>query len=495
MHMRRSLFSGIGTIFATLALAACGGGAAPAASSAPPAASSPAAAASKPAAASPAASKPAATAGASAAASAKPAASGSASAKPVASGSAAAKPAAGGPIKVGYINSTTGSLANVGKDNDDAFQLYLDSIQSTVAGRKIEVTYADAAAQPDTGLTKAKQLVESNGVNVLMGITATPVCYAVAGYVKQAQVPLIVSGNCGAESLMYDPKNASPYIVRFTQNGTGITDPLADYGYKKGYRKAILITSDYGGGLETGDGFASAFVGRGGSIVQEIHPPLGTNDMGPYASQIGSNGDVLVTFMPGIDSLRFAEAYSTYAGNSNRPVLDHFGGMISGSNFAQAKDKVVGVTGDYAYSPALDTPGNQALLKAWNAKYSNRPVSTDTGVGWSAGQILEAAIKQVNGNVEDKQAFMNALYNLKIDTAKGPLSLDKEHDVVQNIYFWQAAKEGNGVGLKVVDTYKDISRTWDRTQAQIEKFQFGSYKGKWVGMTQQQLGDVLTLPK
>lgn len=469
----------VSTLIVALALSACGGSAAPASSSAPAVSSG---AASKPAAASAAAS-----------ASAKPAAS--ASAKPAASGSAAAKPAAGGPIKIGYINSTTGALANVGKDNDDAFQLYLDSIGDTVAGRKIDVIFADDAGAPDTGLTKAKQLVENDHVNILMGLTSTPICYAVAGYAKQAQVPTIVSGNCGAESLMYDEKTASPYLVRFTQNGTGIADPLADYGYKKGYRKAVLITSDYGGGLETADAFGSAWVGRGGSIVQEIHPPLGTNDMGPYVSQISNAGDVLVTFMPGIDSLRFADAYGTYFSGSSRPVLDHFGGLISGTNFAQAKAKVVGVTGDYAYSPALDTPANQALLKAWNAKYPNRPVSTDTGVGWSAGQILEAAVKQVNGNVEDKQAFMNALYNLKANTAKGPVSLDKQHDVVQDIYFWQAQKSGNDVALKVVDTYKDISRTWDRTQAQIEAFKFGSYKGKWVGMTKSQLGDVLTLPK
>jgi branched-chain amino acid transport system substrate-binding protein len=167
--------------------------------------------------------------------------------------------------------------------------------------------------------------------------------------------------------------------------------------------------------------------------------------------------------------------------------------LISGTNFAQAKDKVVGVVGNYAYSPALDTPGNQALLKAWNAKYPNRPVSTDTGVGWSAGQILEAAVKAVNGNVEDKQGFMNALYGLKVDTAKGPLSLDKEHDVIQNIYFWQAVKKGSDVGLEVVDTYKDVARTWDRSQEQIAKFPFGTYKGKWVGMTKDQLGNVLTL--
>jgi len=52
---------------------------------------------------------------------------------------------------------------------------------------------------------------------------------------------------------------------------------------------------------------------------------------------------------------------------------------------------------------------------------------------------------------------------------------------------YRAQKQGNDVALKVLDTYKGISRTWDRTQAQIEAFKFGTYKGKWVGMTKQQL--------
>jgi len=105
-----------------------------------------------------------------------------------------------------------------------------------------------------------------------MGVNSTASCYAIAPYVKQAQIPLIVSLNCGAESLLTDPKYASPYITRFTQNGTIINDPAADWAYANGKRKAIVLTSDYGGGIENGDLFASAFIKRGGSIVQELYP-------------------------------------------------------------------------------------------------------------------------------------------------------------------------------------------------------------------------------
>jgi predicted lipoprotein with Yx(FWY)xxD motif len=106
------------------ALAACGGGTAPASSA--PAASKPAAAsvaASKPAAASVAASKPA----ASAAASAKPAASGSAAAKPVPSIAAATKAAT---VKV-TANSTLGNILTDG----DGRTLYTFDVLDTPASK------------------------------------------------------------------------------------------------------------------------------------------------------------------------------------------------------------------------------------------------------------------------------------------------------------------------------------------------------------------------
>ena len=97
-----------------------------------------------------------------------------------AAGAPAASGAAQGPIKIGVLQPLTGPFAVQGKDNQDGFELYLDSINRTVAGRRIEVVVADAQGRPDVGLTKAKQLVENDRVHLLAGITNTAVCYAVA---------------------------------------------------------------------------------------------------------------------------------------------------------------------------------------------------------------------------------------------------------------------------------------------------------------------------
>ncbi|MDE3077044.1 MAG: ABC transporter substrate-binding protein, partial [Chloroflexota bacterium] len=223
-----------------LLLAACGGGAAPASSAAASVKASTGAAAS--------ASKPA----------------------------ASASSAASGPIKIGLIQPLTGIYANQGKDHSDGFQLYLDSVGDSVDGRKVQLIVEDDQGQPDVGLLKAKKLVENDKVQILAGGTVTPECYALAPYAKQVQVPFVNTGNCIGVDLTLNPKYASPYLYRVSVPVTASVDTLADWAYNNGYKKGAILVSDYVAGIQIGDGFSSAFIQRGGSIVQENYAPQGT---------------------------------------------------------------------------------------------------------------------------------------------------------------------------------------------------------------------------
>ena len=461
-------------VILTLSLAACGGSAAPASSTAPAssAAAKPASAAASPSA------KPA--------AGAKPAASGGASAKPAASAST-------GPIKIGVVEPLTGSLSPNGKDGRDGFSLFLDSINSTVAGRKLEVSEADSQGAADVSLSKSKQLVESTGVKALVGFVATPECYAVAGYVKQAKVPMMVTTDCAAQDLTTNPKFASPYISRFSNVSLTEGDISADYAYGAGFRKAALMTADYAPGLQVADLFASAFVAHGGTIVQEQHPPLGTTDFGPYLAQISSDADVLAIFEVGVDSLRFGQQFQDYAGQKKVQVLD-MTGVMAGADLMQLQGKSSGFISIANSNIASDDPATQKFVKAFRAKYPGRDIAEENISGYAGGQALAAAIEKANGNV-DSPAFLDALHAVKIDSPKGPISLDDHHDIVQNKYVVQVTKSGNDISLKPLKTYTGVTQFWDRTPDQLAKLKIGQMKGQWVGMTKDKLGDVLTPPK
>ncbi|HEY8694412.1 MAG TPA: ABC transporter substrate-binding protein [Chloroflexota bacterium] len=480
--MRKKWFGPVVTL--TLALAACGGSAAPAS---PSTAAAPSSTAAKPSA--------AASAAASAPASAKPAGSAAASAKPAASAGASA--ASGAPIKIGLLQPLTGIYANQGIDHSDGFKLYLESIGNTAAGRPIQLIVSDDQGQPDTGLTKAKQLVENDKVQILAGGTITPECYALYPYAKEAQVPFVNTGNCIGYDLTTSPKYASPYGIRISGPLLAGTDPLADWASKNGYKKGILMSSDYAAGHQIADAFASAFVSRGGSIVQEQYPAQGTADFGPFLAKLDKSADFVFSFFPGVDGLRMMQAFDQYADPSKVRVLDYGTAIASGPNVAQLKDKAVGVTGGATlYVDTIDSPANQALVKAFKAKFpsADRFVDADVDRGYDGAGFIVAAIKAANGNVEDRSpngSFIKALASTQYEGARGPIKLDADRDVVQNQYIQQVVKNGNAYSFKILATYPNVGKEWDRTKQEIEKFPFGTLGGKWPTMTKDQLAGLV----
>ncbi|MFI5269015.1 MAG: ABC transporter substrate-binding protein, partial [Chloroflexota bacterium] len=374
----------------------------------------------------------------------------------------------------------TGPQAELSKDNRLGWDAYLDSINRTVAGRKIEDTWVDDANKPDVGLTKAKQLVESEHVQLLAGVFSTPVAYAIAGYVKDAHVPVAITGQAGATKLLIDAKFKSPYLFRLTVGITQASDPMADYIYKQGHRKAILMSSDFGGGLEYGDGMASAFVARGGSIIQELHPAFGSTDFGPFLAQLNPDADVLLAFLVGADAVRFVQQYATYSGPKKLQIAGPGEVPVDPRMMKDTlKDNAVGLIESTTYTEAIDTPENKAFLQAFHKKYPDAPAGENVTNGYTGAETIVAALNKIDGNIENPQAFIDVLTGIKATTARGPIAFDQDHDTVQNIYLIRNSKQGSGYGQELLETYPNVSATFDRTIDQIQKFPFGDLKGNW----------------
>ena len=400
-----------------------------------------------------------------------------------------------GPIRIGFVSPLTGALAPGGKDALDAINLYLASVNQTVAGRKIEIIPADDAGNAEIAVTKSRQLVERDHVNLLMGFLSTAVCNPVAIYAKEASFPMMATIQCGGEGTTIDPKIASPYFTRWGNPIGAQADSSAYWLYKRGFRKVSIMTADYVGGAEFADLFSSAFVGLGGTVVQEQHPPLGTADFGPYLAQLDPNADVLVLFEPGADGLRFGQQYKNYLSLDKLKVFDMGGQITAGSFRAQLGDRIYNILAMSSYSLNYATPANQQFQKAWEAKYPKRGISQEAANSYAGGQILDAALKKIDGQIENKDAFIKALRETQIDTVHGPTKLDETGSAYISNYFMEMVPGPDGPAEKPLDTYHNLSLFWMRTPEQLNKFPFATLKGKWVGMTKEKLGDVITQPK
>src|SRR5678815_5589482 len=77
------------------------------------------------------------------------------------------------PLKIGFLTVRTGPLAAGGRQMEEGINLFLKERNYTLAGRKVEILFADTAGQPAQAKTKAQELVERDKVHVLVGPLAT----------------------------------------------------------------------------------------------------------------------------------------------------------------------------------------------------------------------------------------------------------------------------------------------------------------------------------
>src|SRR5205814_9027367 len=110
------------------------------------------------------------------------------------------------------------------------------------------------------------------------------------------------------------------------------------------------------------------------------------------------------------------------------------GTLTDESGLPQMGDEAIGTITALHYSQALQTPANQKFAKAFEVKAgkisSYYSESTYTNMRW-----INEAVKAIDGKVENKEALLNALKKVTLkDTPRGPLTVDRWGNPIQNIY-------------------------------------------------------------
>jgi branched-chain amino acid transport system substrate-binding protein len=374
-----------------------------------------------------------------------------------------------GPIRVGALMELTGVFAPNGRDALDGFNLYLEEVKAQAGGRKVEVIVEDTAGKPDVGLTKARKLVESDKVQVLTGIVSTGIALAVSPYAREKKVPLVISADAGANYITMPGKLLNPYVVRASQTGRGPGAAAADWAYKQGWRRVALVASDYAGGLEVMGSFARVFCFRGGQVVQEQYPPLGTPDFGPYITNLERKVDGVILFTPGADGLRFARQYIEAGLKGKVPLMDIYGQATFEPNLPQLGDTGLGILSALHYTAAIKSAENERFVKAFRAKTGRLP--TDNGPdGYVGARTIVEAANTLGGNIEDADKFVAAMKQVKFPSPKGPIAYDQYGNVIQSQYVRRVEKVGNEYLNVPLATYDSVTQFWPFEADEYLKF-------------------------
>jgi branched-chain amino acid transport system substrate-binding protein len=367
----------------------------------------------------------------------------------------AAPAAAQEPVRVGVLTIRSGPIASCGRQMEDGFQFGLKERGGAVAGRRVQAFFGDSAGQPAQTRSKAQELVERNQVHVLVGPIAAFEVYAISEYIRQAEMPMIITP-AAADDITQ--RKTNPWFVRATMSDSQVTHPLGEYAARKlGYKRITTVSDDFAYGHEHTAGFQRTFEENGGKIVQKLWPPIGTPDYGAYIAQIKPTVDAVYAGFGPTNGQRFLKQYREYG--MKLPVL----GMVTTTEESSLKsmgDEALGVVTAGTYSAALDTPANRKWVEAMRAEYKEDPGYCTIG-GYLGVLFLEAGMKAVNGRIEDKRAFMGALRGVRLDsTPQGPIRLDAYGNPIVNVYIRRVERRDGRLMNIVVDTYPEVSQFW-----------------------------------
>src|SRR6266550_3455298 len=365
-----------------------------------------------------------------------------------------------GSIKIGVITPMTGGAAQIGKDMTSGISMWLDDNGHTIAGRKVEVIVEDSQGQPNVALTKLQKLVESDKVHVLVGEVFAHIGYAMAPKVDEYRIPMLYPVIAADDLTQRKP---AKWVVRTGWASSQPNHPFGEYAAKTlGYKRIVTIGIDYAFGWEVIGGFQKTFEENGGQIVQKLWAPLNTTDFAPYLSQIRRDADAVFALMVSISASRFPKQYQDAGLKARLPLI---GGGTTFDEFVLPSlgDEAIGGMSPLIYSAALDTPINKKFVTEYRKKYGKVPSYFSETCYTSTRWINEAA-RAINGDVENREKFLEALRKVEIpDAPRGPVKLDSHGNPVQNIYIRKVEKKNGELWNTVVFTFPAVS-------------QFGKYK-------------------
>src|SRR5438552_1962285 len=380
-------------------------------------------------------------------------------ATPGPSGASVTPTATPGPaLKIGMLLPFTKVYAELGNSMQRATKLYLKQKGQALANRPVTVVYEDEANDPVVGAQKTQKFIDSDRVDLMMGIVATPIAYAVRNAIDAAKL-IFIETNAGGNALTRTTTDCKPsckskYIFRSSFSSYQISYPIGEYfATQKGVKEVFTFVADYGFGTESAADFTNAFTKGGGKVTGSLKAPLGSADFLPFVTQLKNQPTKdIYSFFSGTDAINYIRAW-------NQLGLPAAGYKMFGAGFLteqdvlkEVKEQAVGAITSLFWSVELDNAENKAFVDAFTKEYPTAQVDVFAVQAWDGMKMLDEALKKTSGNTKDKDALIAALEGVSFKSPRGDFAIDKNtHNPIQDMYIREVKVSGGKVVNSIVD--------------------------------------------
>jgi branched-chain amino acid transport system substrate-binding protein len=337
--------------------------------------------------------------------------------------------ASSSPVTIGMSLPMTGPVADVSKSGYQGYELWASQVNAAggLLGRQVKLDMLDDGFDPNQTAADYTRLISQDHVNLLLG-TFSSLLNAPASAVAARQGMLYVEPSGGAATLF----TRGFTDLFFAQPGTTTSLPdqfvtwLASLPASSRPATAAYVTQDDPSASPAVAVFKTRLQALGvKTVYYQVYDPSTTNFDSIASAIAHAQPQMIIQGAVADDGAQFVRSLQKLNYNpkilfqTNAPTDEAYPSAIGGAANAN------GVFTAQSWSATASYPGNQGFVTAYT-KMFGAPPTEDAANSYTAGQVLQAAVKAVG--TLDQGALAKWLHDNTVTTIVGPLKWDKSGD-------------------------------------------------------------------
>jgi branched-chain amino acid transport system substrate-binding protein len=340
-------------------------------------------------------------------------------------------------VKVGFLSTLSGPAAGLGVDIRDGFQLAMKHLGGKLGGIPAEVIIADDQQKPDTGKQIAERFLKKDKVDFMTGIVFSNILLTVAKPVFDSQT-FYISANAGPSQLA--GKDCNPYFFNVSWQNDNVAEAMGKWATDQGYKTVIGIAPNYPAGKDAINGFKRFFKGK---MADEMYTKLGQLDYAAELAQLrAAKPDAVFFFLPGGMGINFIKQFVA-AGLSKDMRLITSGFAADEDVIPAVGEPLLGTFNSSHWAHDLDNAANRKFVADFEKEYKRIP-SLYASQGYDAAMLMDAAVRDTKGKLDDKAAVRKALEAAKFASVRGKFKFNSNHYPVQDYFLRVVRKDPQG---------------------------------------------------
>jgi branched-chain amino acid transport system substrate-binding protein len=340
-------------------------------------------------------------------------------------------------VKVGMLSTLSGPGAGLGVDIRDGFNLALKHSNGKLGGLPVELIVADDQAKPDAARQTADRLVKQDKVDFMTGVVFSNVMLAVGKPIFDSKT-FYISANAGPSQ--YAGAECNPYFFNVAWQNDNLHEAVGKTVQDKGFKKVALLAPNYPAGKDALAGFKRYFKGQ---IASEAYTPLSQLDYGAELSKMRASGaDAVYIFLPGGLGINFIKQF-VGAGLSKDMTLFGPGFSADEDVIRAVGEPMLGMFNSSQWAHDMQNPVNKRFVADFQKDYGRLP-TLYASQGYDAARLMDAAVRDVKGNLSDKAALRKAIAAAKFDSVRGAFKFNTNGYPIQDYYLRVITKDAQG---------------------------------------------------